>query len=88
MVELEAAEQDADARWSALQGKIEAQRDVFARQGSLVRKRRRGHLYWYLRYYDYEATGRRQRSLPVILRAETRVRIATADWSLDSTLVG
>jgi hypothetical protein len=51
--------------WDVLRHKIESLRDVLLEQGSIVRKRRSGRTYGYLRYYTNGPGGRKQRSLYV-----------------------
>src|SRR5438105_3747456 len=52
-------------RWVTLRRKLEELRTVLTTQGSLVRIKKRGQRYWYLRYYEPTPNGRVQRSLYV-----------------------
>jgi hypothetical protein len=53
------------AQWDKLRRKLEDLRHVLVGQGSLVRKKNRWQSYWYLRYHETTATGRKQRSVYV-----------------------
>jgi hypothetical protein len=52
-----------NAGWEKLQRKLQELRPVLTTQGSLVRLKKRGQWYWYLRYYDPDPSSRKQRSL-------------------------
>jgi hypothetical protein len=51
------------ARWGELRHRLQELQSVLATQGSLVRLKKRGQWYWYLRYYDPDPSSRKQRSL-------------------------
>jgi hypothetical protein len=51
------------ARWDKLRRKLQELRPVLITQGSLVKLKKRGQWYWYLRYYDPDPGSRKQRSV-------------------------
>jgi hypothetical protein len=51
------------AGWEKLRRRLQELRPVLTTQGSLVRLRKRGQWYWYLRYYDPDPSSRKQPSL-------------------------
>jgi hypothetical protein len=56
---------DKCLRWDKLLRKLQELRSVLMTQGSLVRLKKRGQWYWYLRYYDPDPSSRKQRSVYV-----------------------
>jgi hypothetical protein len=52
-------------RWLALRQRLMELRSLLESQGSLVRRMKRGQGYWYLRYYEPQPGGRRQRTIYV-----------------------
>jgi hypothetical protein len=60
-----ASDRDGDRRRHTLRARVEALGPVLRDQGTLVRKRRGGRDYWYLRFYTSGPEGRKYRSLYV-----------------------
>ncbi len=65
MIEAPAEDHDEDpeARWDAIQRKLEPHADVLARQGTLVAKDARGRRVWAVRFPEMVAGRRVQRSI-------------------------
>ncbi len=67
MIEIpaEAHDGDLEARWDAIRGKLEANANMLATQGSLVAKDARGRRVWAVRFTEVVAGRRVQRSIYV-----------------------